>query len=111
MVLRKSNKKPELKDVAFTGEESVRPFIFGVLNLTGLSFFCFVFGVLDSKKHSEDESLSSTQSYEQLGTIKVVIHHITNVCASQSPPRLYTALKENVLIHERAKKSVTHQVL
>ena len=43
MFLPMSSKMPVVKDVALTGVDSGQPFIFGVLNLTGLSFFYVFF--------------------------------------------------------------------
>jgi len=98
-------------DHVAVGECSIRPFLFGALNLTGkYRFFCrVIFRVLNNHFIIEDETLS-TQTHEELGTIKVVIRRITNywkqITAAQS-----VRLREDVKIHESAKKLATHQVL
>ena len=56
----------------------------------------------------DDESVPSTQSFEELGTIKIEIDRVTDIKDDHSTPRWFQ-MPENNKIHERAKKAVTHQ--
>jgi len=111
-VLRKDEMEPKLMKNVTVGEQSVRPFLFGALSLTGLNLRLYhvMFRIL--KAIIEDETVLSSQMYEALGTIKIVFRRITNYkYHKRGPAPRMVQLQEDIKIHERAKKSATHKVL
>ncbi len=100
-----------LTEDVLVGEHSVRPFLFGEVHLTGWYLsHCILEFIMNY--YLDDESALSTRSYEELGTIKVKIHRITD-CRSRrsSASAACFQVPENSKVHERAKKSATHQVM
>jgi len=110
-ILHKSDKMSSLTEDVLVGEHSVRPFLFGEVHLTGWYLsHCILEFIMNY--YLDDESALSTRSYEELGTIKVKIHRITD-CRSRrsSASAACFQVPENSKVHERAKKSATHQVM